>query len=79
MRTERRRRPRVEQPVIHAMEQLAAERVRSCLELAEQRRQARRQHALRRAQRMERTAERRLIQAWRRAAELRGKLESSGY
>jgi hypothetical protein len=61
------------------MEQLAAERVRSCLELAEQRRQARRQRALRRAQRMERTAERRMVHAWRRAAELRGKLESSGY
>jgi len=28
---------------------------------------------------MERTAERRMIQAWRRAAELRAKLESSGY
>ena len=59
------------------MEQLAAERLRSCRELAEQRRQARRQRALRRAWRMERTAERRMIEAWRRAAELRAKLESS--
>jgi len=65
--------------VIHAMEQLAAERVRSCRELAEHRRQARRQRALRRARRRERTAERRMVQAWRRAAELRAKLESSGY
>ena len=59
------------------MEQLAAERLRSCRELAEQRLQARRQRALRRARRMERTAERRMIDAWRRAAELRAKLESS--
>ena len=63
----------------HAMEQLAAERLRSCRELAEQQRQARRQRALRRARRMERTAERRMIEAWRRAAEVRAKLESSGY
>jgi hypothetical protein len=61
------------------MEQLAAERVRSCRELAQQRRQARRQRALRRARRMERRAERRMIEAWRRAAEVRAKLESSGY
>jgi hypothetical protein len=61
------------------MEQLAAERLRSCRELAQQRRQARRQRALRRARRMERTAERRMIEAWRRAAEVRAKLESSGY
>ena len=65
--------------MINAMEQLAAERLRSCRELAEQRRQARRQRALRRARRMERTAERRMIEAWRRAAEVRAKLESSGY
>ena len=65
--------------MIHAMEQLAAERVRGCRELAGQRRQVRRQRALRRARRMERTAERRMIQAWRRSAELRAKLESSGY
>ncbi len=69
--------------MIQGMEQLAAERIRSCLELAEQRRQARRQRALRRAQRIGRTAERRMIQAWRRAAELRAaelraKLESPG-
>src|SRR5580658_10004750 len=52
------------------MEQLAAERIRGCRVLAEQRRQARRQRTLRRARRMARTAERRMIQAWRRAAEL---------
>jgi vacuolar-type H+-ATPase subunit E/Vma4 len=61
------------------MEQLAAERLRSCRELAEQRRQARRQRALRRARRMERTAERRVIESCPPAAEVRAKLESSGY
>jgi hypothetical protein len=60
------------------MEHLAAERVRNCRELAEQQRQARRQRTLRRARRMERNAERRMIQAWRRAAELRAKLEFPG-
>jgi hypothetical protein len=61
-----------------AIEQLAAQRVRSCLEQARQERQAGRLRALRRAARKERTAERRLIQAWRRAAELRARLESHG-
>jgi hypothetical protein len=63
----------------HAIEQLAAERVRTCLEQARQERQARRLRALRRAARKERTAERHLIQAWRRAAELRARLESPDY
>lgn len=54
-----------------AGEQLAAARARICLEQARHERQARRLRALRRAARKERTAERRLIQAWRRAAELR--------
>jgi hypothetical protein len=62
-----------------AIEELAAQRVRSCLEQAGQERQARRLRALRRAARKERAAERRLIQAWRRAAELRARLESRGY
>lgn len=57
-------------------EQLAAERVRAFLEVAEQRRQARRQRGLRRAGRMERRAEQRLIKAWRHAAELRDRFES---
>jgi hypothetical protein len=60
---------------MHAMEQLAAERVRGHLELAEQLRYARRRRALRRACRLERKAERRVIEAWRRAAELRTRLE----
>jgi hypothetical protein len=59
-----------------AIEQLAAERARSCLDQAGQERQAQRLRALRRAARKERIAERRLIQAWRRAAELRERLES---
>ena len=61
---------------MHVMEQLASERVRDNLELAEQSRYARRLRMLRRASRMERKAERRMIQAWRRAAELRRKIES---
>jgi hypothetical protein len=62
-----------------AFEQLAAERMRSCLEQAGQERQAQRLRALRRATRKERIAERRLIQAWRRAAELRARLEFPDY
>lgn len=58
-----------------AIEELAAARARLCLEQAGQERQARPLRALRRAARKERTAERRLIQAWRRAAELRARLE----
>jgi hypothetical protein len=61
------------------LEQLAVERVRNCLEQAGQERQAGQLRALRRAARRERAAERRLIQAWRRAAELRARLESPGY
>jgi hypothetical protein len=59
------------------IEQLAVERARSCLEQAGQERRARRLRALRRAAQKERSAERRLIQAWRRTAELRARLESS--
>jgi len=52
-------------------EQLARERTRSNLEQAEQLRYSRRLRALRRARRLERRAERRMIEAWRRTAELR--------
>ncbi len=56
--------------------ELVRERARSNLELAEQLRHARRQRTLRRARLMERKAEHRMIQAWRRAAELRARIES---
>jgi hypothetical protein len=61
-----------------AIEQLAAERRHSCLVQARQERQAGRLRVLRRATRRERAAERRLIRAWRRAAELRTRLEFLG-
>lgn len=61
---------------MQAMEQLARERTRGNLELAERLRHSRRQRTLRRARRMERNAERRMIQAWRRAAELRARIGS---
>ena len=60
-------------------EELAAERTRTNLKLAEQCRYARRLHVLRRAERMERRAEHRLIAAWRRAARLRGTIELADY
>jgi hypothetical protein len=59
--------------VSHALEQLADERIRGHLELARRLRQSRRQRVLRRATRMEHKAERRLIEAWRRAAALRAR------
>jgi hypothetical protein len=62
-----------------AIEQLAAVRARTCREQAGQERRARQLRALRRAARKERTAERRLIQAWRRAAEVRARLQSPDY
>ena len=52
-------------------EQLARERTRDNLEQAEQLRYSRRLRALHRARRREQRAERRMIEAWRRAAELR--------
>lgn len=55
------------------MEQLADERIRGHLELASRLRQSRRQYAIRRATRIERKAEHRLIEAWRRAAALRAR------
>ena len=61
------------------MEQLASERTRSHLELAEQLRFARRLRALRRARRLEHKGERRMLEARRRAAELRGAIESVDY
>jgi len=64
---------------MHVMEQLASERTRDNLELAEQLRYTRRMRTLRRASRMEHKAERRMIQAWRRAAELRSGIESLDY
>jgi len=57
-------------------EQLARERTRSNLEQAEQLRYSRRLRMLRRAERLEHRAERRMIAAWRRAAQLR---ESADY
>ena len=60
-------------------ELLARERARSYLEEARQLRYSRRLRALRRARRLESRAERRMVQAWRRAAELRGSLEVADY
>jgi hypothetical protein len=61
---------------MYTLEHLAAERVHRYLATAEQYRRVRRLRALRRARRMERTAEERLIRAWRRADELRARLGS---
>ena len=60
-------------------EQLARERTRTNLEHAEQLRTVRRLRTLRRASRLERKAERRLLEAWRRAAELRGAAGTADY
>jgi len=64
---------------MHLVEDLAIEENRSKIELAERLRPRRRLLALRRARRMERKAERRMIEAWRRAAELRDRLESADH
>ena len=56
-------------------ELLARERTRSYLEEAHRLRYSRRLRALRRAKRLESRAERRMVAAWRRAAELRSTLE----
>jgi hypothetical protein len=64
---------------MYLVEQLAAEQSRSKAALAEQLRPSRRLLMLRRARRMEYKAERRMVEAWRRAAELRGTLESADY
>jgi hypothetical protein len=60
-------------------EQLARERTRRTLAEAEQLRYSRRLLALRRARRLEQKAERRMVEAWRRAAELRRAVESGDY
>ena len=60
-------------------ELLARERTRSRLKEAQQLRYSRRLRALRRASRLEGRAERRMVQAWRRAAELRSALETADY
>ncbi len=59
------------------LELLASQRTRSTLEEAERLRPGRRVLALRRARRLEQKAERRMVEAWRRAAELRGAVESA--
>ena len=64
---------------MHLMEQLVSERTRDNIELAEQLRYSRRMRTLRRARRMEHKAERRMIRAWRRTAELRSEIESLDY
>ncbi len=64
---------------MHLVEELATEESRSKIELAEQLRPSRRLLTLRRARRIESKAEHRLVEAWRRAAELRGTLESADY
>jgi hypothetical protein len=60
-------------------EMLVRERMRTNLQEAEQLRYSRRLRALRRAIRLESRAERRMVEAWRRAAELRGALEIADY
>jgi hypothetical protein len=55
---------------MHVMEQIASERTRDNIELAEQLRASRRLRMLRRAHRTERKAERRMVAAWRRSADL---------
>ena len=60
-------------------ELLARERSRSRLQEAQQLRYSRRLRALRRASRLEVRAERRMVQAWRRAAEIRSALEAADY
>jgi hypothetical protein len=59
--------------------ELAAQRTRSNLELAQQLRYSRRLRTLRRARRMEHKAERRMLAAWERAAKLRGTVEPAEY
>ncbi len=60
-------------------ELLARERQRSQLQEAQQLRYSRRLRALRRASRLEHRAERRMVEAWRRSAELRSALETADY
>ena len=60
-------------------EMLVRERMRTNLQEAEQLRYSRRMRALRRAIRLEHRAERRMVEAWRRTAELRSALEIADY
>ena len=60
-------------------ELLARERMRSRLQEAQRLRNTRRLRALRRASRLEHRAERRMVEAWRRSAELRSALETADY
>ena len=64
---------------MYLVQELATEESRSKIESAERLRPSRRLLTLRRARRMEHKAERRLIEAWRRAAEIRGTLEYTDY
>jgi hypothetical protein len=64
---------------MHVMNQIASQRTRDNIELAQQLRAGRRLQLLRRADRMEVKAERRMFQAWSRAAKLRRGLESLDY
>ena len=64
---------------MYLVEELATELSRSKIKRAERLRLSRQVLALRRARRMERKAERRMIEAGRRAAELRATLESADY
>ena len=64
---------------MHLVMELVNEELRHKIEQAKQQRSARHLLALRRARRMEQRAERRMFEAWRRAAELRGTLESTDY
>ena len=64
---------------MYLMEELANERARSIVEQAQRRRHTRRVRLLRRARRLESRAERRMIAAWRRAAELRGAVQAADY
>ena len=60
---------------MYLVEELATEESRSKIERAQQLRPSRRLLTLRRARRMEHKAEHRMVEAWRRAAELRARLE----
>jgi hypothetical protein len=60
-------------------EMLARERMRANLQEAEQLRYSRRLRALHRANRLEHRAERRMVEAWRRTAELRSALKIADY
>ena len=61
------------------IEELAQERSRDTIELAERMRPARRLATLRRARRLETRAERRMVEAWRRTAELSTAMELADY